>query len=244
MSGRRIIATAWRVFTQLRHDSRTIVLMLIAPSALIGLFSWLFDDQRIVFERFGGPILALFPFIVMFLVTSITTLRERRSGTLERLMTTPLAKSDFILGYALSFGIIAVVQATLTVSFAVWVCGYDVSGSLWKFGGVVILCAILGTALGLCTSAFARTEFQAVQFMPALVFPQILVGGVFRPREEMPRGLELISDWLPLSYAIDAVDASSEGKTGWDIGAPLVVVGVFIVGLLMLASLTLRRQTP
>src|SRR5690606_752326 len=131
----------WRMLTQLRHDPRTIALMLIAPSALIGLFSWLFVDQRGVFERFGGPILALFPFIVMFLVTSITTLRERRSGTLERLMTTPLAKADFILGYALSFGIIAVVQATLTVSFAVWVCGYDVSGSLWKFGGVVVLCA-------------------------------------------------------------------------------------------------------
>ena len=115
MNGRRMLATAGRVLGQLRHDHRSVALMLIAPSLLVGLFAWLFSDQEGVFDRFGGAILALFPFIVMFLITSITTLRERRSGTLERLMTTPLGKADFILGYALAFGLMAVLQATITV---------------------------------------------------------------------------------------------------------------------------------
>jgi ABC transporter DrrB family efflux protein len=244
VNGIRLFATAGRVLAQLRHDPRSIALMLIAPSLLVGLFAWLFSDQEGVFDRFGGPILALFPFIVMFLITSITTLRERRSGTLERLMTTPLAKSDFILGYALAFGLMALLQAVITVSFAVWVCGLETDGPLWQLGLVAIVDALLGTALGLLASAFAQTEFQAVQFMPLLVFPQIILGGLFMPRDQMPDVLHAISDWLPLSYAIDTINAVSAGDEGWDVFGPLLIVVAFMVGALVLASLTLRRRTP
>ncbi len=244
MNGVRLFATAGRVLSQLRHDPRSIALMLIAPSLLVGLFAWLFSDQEGVFDQFGGPILALFPFIVMFLITSITTLRERRSGTLERLMTTPLAKSDFILGYALAFGLMALLQAVITVSFAVWVCGLSVDGPLGQLGLVAIVDALLGTALGLLASAFAQTEFQAVQFMPLLVFPQIILGGLFMPREQMPDVLHAISDWLPLSYAIDTINAVSAGDEGWDVFGPLLIVVAFMLGALVLASLTLRRRTP
>ena len=216
MNGRRILATAGRVLGQLRHDPRSIALMLVAPSLLVGLFAWLFSDQDGVFDQFGGAILALFPFIVMFLITSITTLRERRSGTLERLMTTPLGKADFILGYALAFGVMALLQAVITVSFAVSVCGLDVDGELWQLGLVAVVDALLGTALGLLASAFAQTEFQAVQFMPLLVFPQIILGGLFMPRDQMPDVLYAISDWLPLSYAIDTINAVTAGDEGWD----------------------------
>lgn len=243
MNGRRLFATAGRVLTQLRHDPRSIVLMLVAPSLLVGLFAWLFSGQEGVFDQFGGPILALFPFIVMFLITSITTLRERRSGTLERLMTTPLAKSDFILGYALAFGLMALLQAGITVSFAVWVCGLETDGPLWQLGLVAVVDALLGTALGLLASAFAQTEFQAVQFMPLLVFPQIILGGLFMPREQMPDVLHAISDWLPLSYAIDTINAVSAGDEGWDVFGPLLIVVAFMAGALVLASLTLRRRT-
>lgn len=243
MNGRRMFATAGRVLAQLRHDPRSIALMLVAPSLLVGLFAWLFVDQDGVFDQFGGAILALFPFIVMFLITSITTLRERRSGTLERLMTTPLGKADFILGYALAFGLMALLQALVTVSFAVGVCGLDVEGPLWQLGLVAIVDALLGTALGLLASAFAQTEFQAVQFMPLLVFPQIILGGLFMPRDQMPDVLSAISDWLPLSYAIDAVNAVTAGDEGWDVGRPLLVVLGFTVAALVLASLTLRRRT-
>lgn len=244
MNGMRTFATAGRVLRQLSHDPRSIALMLVAPSLLVGLFAWLFSDQDGVFDTFGGPILALFPFVVMFLITSITTLRERRSGTLERLMTTPLGKADFILGYALAFGLMAMLQAVITVAFAVLVCGLDVEGPLWQLGLVAVVDALLGTALGLLASAFARTEFQAVQFMPVLVFPQIILGGLFMPRDRMPDVLYAISDWLPLSHAIDAVAAVSAGDEGWDVARPLLIVAAFAVGALVLASLTLRRRTP
>lgn len=243
MNGRRLFATAARVLTQLRHDPRSIALMLVAPSLLVGLFAWLFSEQDGVFDQFGGAILALFPFIVMFLITSITTLRERRSGTLERLMTTPLEKADFILGYALAFGLMALLQAVITVSFAVGVCGLEVDGPLWQLGLVAVIDALLGTALGLLASAFAQTEFQAVQFMPLLVFPQIILGGLFMPRDQMPDVLHAISDWLPLSYAIDTINAVAAGDEGWDVFGPLLIVVAFAVGALALAALTLRRRT-
>ncbi|MFK4762971.1 ABC transporter permease [Microbacterium sp. ZW T5_45] len=244
MNGRRMLATAARVLAQLRHDPRSIALMLIAPSLLVGLFAWVLSDQGDVFDSVGGAILALFPFIVMFLITSITTLRERRSGTLERLMTTPLAKADFILGYALAFGLMAVLQTVVTVGFAVGVCGLGVDGPLWQLGLVAVVDALLGTALGLLASAFARTEFQAVQFMPLLVFPQIILGGVFLPRDRMPDALHAISDWLPLSHAIDAVDAVVAGDVGDEVLRPLLIVAAFAAGALVLASATLRRRTP
>ncbi len=244
MNLRRAFATAGRVLHQLRHDPRSIALMLVAPSLLVGLFAWLFSDQGGVFDRVCGAILALFPFIVMFLLTSITTLRERRSGTLERLMSTPLGKVDFILGYALAFGLMAVLQAVITVAFAVYVCGLTVDGPLWQLGLVAVVDALLGTALGLLASAFARTEFQAVQFMPLLVFPQIILGGLFMPRDQMPDVLYAISDWLPLSHAIDAIQAVAAGDEGSDVAGPVLIVAAFAVAFLVLAPLTLRRRTP
>ena len=244
MNPRRTFATAGRVLHQLRHDPRSIALMLIAPSLLIGLFAWLFADQEGVFDIFGGAILALFPFTVMFLVTSITTLRERRSGTLERLMTTPLGKADFIAGYALAFGLMALLQALITVVYAVYVCGLTVDGPLWQLGLVAVVDAVLGTSLGLLASAFASTEFQAVQFMPVLVFPQIILGGLFMPREDMPEVLYAISHWLPLSHAIDAIQAVAAGDEGWDAAGPMLIVAVFALAFLVLAPLTLRRRTP
>jgi ABC-2 type transport system permease protein len=243
VSPRRTLATAGRVLRQLRHDPRSIALMVVAPSLLVGLFAWLFSEQDGVFQRLGPAILALFPFIIMFLITSITTLRERRSGTLERLMTTPLAKGDFIVGYALAFAVAAVAQAIVTVAFAVIVCGLSVEGPLWQLGLVAVADALLGTALGLLASAFARTEFQAVQFMPVLVIPQILLGGILMPRDRMPDALQAISDWLPLSYGIDAINAVTAGSSAWDLWAPVLVIFAFAVGALILGSLTLRRRT-
>lgn len=247
MSFTRTFATARRVLTELIHDPRSILLMLVAPSLLVGLFAWLFSDKSGVFQQFGGPILALFPFVVMFMVTSITTittLRERRSGTMERLMTTPMGKADFIIGYALAFGLMAILQAVITVVFAVWLCGLTVKGEVWELGLVAVIDGLLGTALGLLASAFARTEFQAIQFMPVLVFPQIIIGGLFMPRNQMPKALEVISDCLPLSYAIEAINAVVANLGGWHLWGPLLIVVAFMVGSLVLASLTLRRRTP
>ena len=239
----RVLATAGRVLRQLGADPRSIALMLVAPSLLVGLFAWIFADRSEVFDQIGTSILVLFPFIVMFLITSITTLRERRSGTLERLMTTPVGKADIVSDYALAFGLAAIAQAVITVAFAVWVCGLDVDGSVWLLGLVAVVDALLGMALGLLASAFARTEFQAVQFMPLIVFPQVLLGGVILPRDDMPDVLRAISDWLPLSYAVDAGSAVATGSDD-DILFPVLIVVGCVVAAIALASLTLRRRTP
>ena len=240
----RTLATTARVLDQIRHDPRTIGLLLVVPSLLIGLMSWLFDDTD-TFDRIGPAVLGLFPFIIMFLVTSIATLRERRSGTLERLLTMPLSKLDFILGYTLAFGLLAIVQALIACGFAIWVCGLEIEGPVGLLLAVALADGLLGTTLGLLASAFARTEFQVVQFMPALVFPQVILGGIFIPRDQMPDVLYAISDWLPLSTAIDALNAVARDSedAAW-VGGKLLIIGAFAVGAVVLGSITLRRKTP
>ncbi|GAB2468677.1 ABC-2 type transport system ATP-binding protein/ABC-2 type transport system permease protein [Conyzicola lurida] len=243
MNPARTLATAGRVLTQVRHDPRTVALLLVVPSLLVGLVAWLFDDTP-VFQQIGPAMLALFPFIIMFLITSIATLRERRSGTLERLLSLPLSKADFILGYTLAFGLLAVAQAGIAVAFAVGVCGLEIDGSLWLLVCVALADAVLGTTLGLLASAFARTEFQVVQFMPAFVFPQVLLGGVLLPRDQMPDVLYAISDWLPLSHAIDALNAVAiDGEDAGYIAGQLLIIGAFALGAVVLGSVTLRRRT-
>lgn len=240
----RTFSTAGRVLTQIRHDERTIGLLLVVPSLLIGLVAWIFVDTD-VFQTIGPAMIALFPFIVMFLVTSIATLRERRSGTLERLFSMPLGKGDFILGYALAFGFLAIFQTAIAVSFAVFVCGLEIEGSIWLLFAVTVADALLGTALGLLASAFARTEFQVVQFMPLLVFPQVLLCGIFIPRDQLPEVLEAISDWLPLSYAIDALSAvANDSEDAAWIWARILAIAAWIVGSIVVGSVTLRRRTP
>ncbi len=244
MTPRRTFATAGRILTQVWHDPRTIVLLLVVPSLLIGLVAWIFSNAAL-FDKIGPGMIAMFPFIVMFLVTSITTLRERRTGTLERLLSMPLGKGDLILGYTLAFGLLAMFQSAIAVGFAVWVCGLDIKGSLFELFAVAVADAVLGTTIGLLASAFANTEFQVVQFMPALVFPQILLGGIFLPRDQLPDGLLQISDWLPLSHAIDALNAvAANSQDAAYIGGELLIIGAWIVGVVVLGSVTLRRRTP
>jgi ABC-2 type transport system permease protein len=215
----------------------------VVPAALVALMAWVYSGTP-VFDQVGAPMLALFPFTVMFLVTSLTTLRERQSGTLERLLTTPLGKHQLIGGYALAFGLLAAVQAVVATSVALAV-GLDVAGPVPALLGVSVLVAVLGTALGLLASAFATTELQAVQFMPAFVLPQLLLCGLLRPREDLPAGLQELSALLPLSYAVDAVNALAEqAEPGTDLLVPLLVVVGFAVAALAAGSLTLRRRTP
>ncbi len=237
-------ATGRRVLGQLLHDRRTIGLVVVVPCVLIGLLAWIYDGTP-VFDRIGGPLLGVFPFVVMFLVTSVATLRERQSGTLERLMTTPLGKADLVVGYALAMGALAFVQAVVVSAFAVLVCGLDVAGPVWWLGVVAVSVALLGTALGLGVSALASTEFQAVQFMPALVLPQFLLCGLLVRRDDLPTALETVSDVLPLSYAVDALVAVSEqAEPAQDALTALAVVWAFTVAALLLGSATLRRRTP
>jgi len=238
-------AVTTRVLTQLKRDHRTLAMLLVLPCLLMSLLWWMFDGlPGNGFSSLGPALLALIPFIIMFLVTSVTTLRERTSGTLERLLAMPMGKLDFLLGYAIAFGLVAAVQSALAVGVCVWLLDLTIVGEVWMLMVVAVMDALLGTALGLFTSAFARTEFQAVQFMPAVVIPQILLCGLFVPREALPRVLEVISNLLPLSYAVEAlqeVGRSSEptGTLWLDVA---IVAGAALLAL-ALAAATLRRRT-
>ena len=210
----------------------------------MGLLAWVYDNTA-VFDQIGAPLLGVFPFVVMFLVTSVATLRERQGGTLERLLTMPLGKGDLIGGYALAFGLLAMVQALVASAFAVWVLGLDIAGSVWLLVVVATVDALLGTALGLLVSAFARSEFQAVQFMPAFVLPQFLLCGLLTPRDQLPNILETVSDVLPLSYAVDGMRTLTvvpDGTT--DVLQDALIVLGFVAGAVVLGSATLRRRTP
>ena len=244
MTPRVTVAVAARVLTQIRRDHRTLAMLLVLPCALISLLWWMFEDlPGDSFDQFGPGVLALFPFIIMFLVTSVTTLRERSSGTLERLLSMPMGKLDFLLGYALAFGLVAAIQSVLAVLVSVGLLGLDVVGPVWLLMLVAVADAVLGTALGLFVSAFATTEFQAVQFMPLVVIPQILLCGLFVPRDALPAALEAISNVLPLSYAVDAMSHLVVSSTTAEVWGDIAVVVGFVLAGLTLGAATLRRRT-
>ena len=241
---RATTATAGRILQQLLHDKRTIALMFLAPTVLMSLLAWVFSNNDRMFNSIAPALLGVFPFVIMFLITSITTLRERTGGTLERLMTMRISKVDIIVGYALAFGIFGIVQSIITSSVAIYWLGMDVAGPQWFVIVVAIADTLLGVALGLLASAFARTEFQAVQFMPAFIFPQLIVCGLFVPLGQLPDALNTAAYWLPLTYAVDALNGvvANADITG-DMWRDIWVVCCFIIAALALASLTLRRRS-
>jgi ABC-2 type transport system permease protein len=236
-------AVAVRVLSQLRRDPRTLALIVGVPCLLETLLKELFAGRSEIFQHVGAPLLGLFPFVTMFLVTSITMLRERTTGTLERLMTLPLGKLDLLAGYGAAFALLAAVQAAVVSALTFGALGLHVDGPKTVVGALAVANAVLGSALGLFVSAFAQTEFQAVQFMPAIVFPQMFLCGLFVARGSMAAWLRWISDALPLTYAYDALAHTAtdalDGRFAADVG---VVCGCIVLALLLGAA-TLRRRT-
>src|SRR5262249_26493194 len=237
-------ATAARVLRQLRHDPRTVALLLLVPALLLALLKGIFSGQPETFDRVGAPLLGLFPFISMFVVTAIAMLRERLSGTLGRLLTMPLAKADILFGYGVAFGLMAVIQVGVVSGVGFGLLDLEVAHSTLLVVALAVGNALLGMALGLFVSAFAATEFQAVQFVPAFITPQLLLSGLFVPREQMSDVLEAISWALPLTYAYDALArVARPGALGPELVRDVLVVAGATVLALLLGALTLRRRT-
>jgi ABC-2 type transport system permease protein len=188
--------------------------------------------------------IGVFPFVIMFIVTAITTQRERARGTLERLMAMPLGKLDLLAGYAIAFGLVACVQVAVVLVISLTWLGISLPGSAVPMAVVAVLDAILGMALGLFASAFARSEFQAVQFMPAFVLPQALLCGLIVARAQMTPVLRSLSDVLPLSYAVDAMQRISVSPS-WSraMTADVAIIVAFTAAALVGGALTLRRRT-
>ena len=244
MSARATTAIGVRVLTQLRRDPRTIVLLLAVPALLVTLMRYVLDGQPEAFERVAAPLVGIFPFFTMFLVTSVTMLRERTSGTLERLMSLPLGKGDLLAGYGLAFALVATAQVGMTAAVAFGALGVDVGGSLALVVAIALGNAVLGMALGQFVSAFASSEFQAVQFMPAVVVPQLLLCGLLVATDRMAPLLEAVSAALPLTYAFDGLQGVAVRGDGLaEVWVDLLVVGGASVLALAAGAATLRRRT-
>lgn len=244
MHPRLLLATTWRVLRQARHDHRTLAIVLAVPLVLTFLLSQMFADDDRLLDRVLLQMLAVMPLILMFLLTAVGMVRERTSGTLERLMTTPLGQLDLVLGYALAFGLLALVQVTLATLFSHYVLGMEVAGSLWLVELTAVVGGLLGVSMGLLAASVSNGEFQAAQLMPATTIPQIVLCGLFGAREDMAEWLYRVSSALPLTYVVEALEevGAHAEPTAWFWGAWGIAVGCVVI-LLALASATLRRST-
>ncbi|MFL0578894.1 ABC transporter permease [Dietzia sp. 179-F 9C3 NHS] len=250
MNPRTYLATTRRIGLQLLADRRTVALILLVPTILLTLLYFLYKDvpvpagQTRMFDRIAVNMLGVLPMLVMFLVTSVAMLRERSTGTLERLMTTPLRRGDLVAGYTTAFAVAAVVQSLILSAVTFWLLGVQVEGSVALVVLVAALDSIVGVSMGLLASAFARTEFQAVQFMPIVIGPQIFLCGLLLPREEMADWLYALSALMPMSYAVDAL---AEVRQHADLTASYGTAAAILLGFgllaVALASATLRRRS-
>ena len=242
MSPKRTFATSQRVLNQLKHDHRTMALIFFMPSILIVILRYVYDGNFLLFSAVAPILLGIIPFTMMFIVTSVAVLRERTSGTLERLLTSPASRLDIIFGYSLSFALLAFIQAAIASFVTVGLLDVAIQSSAANLLLVAVLSGVLGMSFGLFFSSFAKNEFQAVQFMPAFVLPQLLIGGLFVARESMSRILELLSDVLPLTYIIDALkQVSISAEWTKDLTTDLLVIAGFIILALVLGVLSLRK---
>ena len=235
-------ATARRVIVQLAHDHRTMALLLLVPPILITILKYVFDGDERTFNNIAPVLLGIFPLIMMFLVTSIATLRERSRGTLDRLMTLPVAKIDILLGYMIAFSVVALVQVSITCLVMFSLLDVTIIGDIWPVLLVAVLSALIGTSAGLFASAFAQSEFQAVQFMPAFIFPQLLTCGLFVARDKMADWLQWISDFLPLTYSVDATKEAVL-STNWssELSGDILIMSLFIIGFFVLSVVSIKR---
>ena len=245
-----LFATMGRIAAQLRSDPRTVALILVAPPLLLVLLYYVFHDapvppgQKPVFDSVGPIMLAVLPMILMFIVTSVAMLRERTSGTLERILTTPLSRLNLVASYGAVFGVLALIQATILGWLILGPFDVELEGSWVMLFVIAVLDALFGVAFGLLASALATTEFQAVQFMPAFVGPQIFLCGLLVPIENMPGALETVAKFLPMTWAVDVVrDILTTAELSASMWWRVCGLAVTVVLALLLAARSMPRQT-
>ena len=246
MSPDRVLAVAGRVLHHIRRDHRSLAMVVVVPWLLLWVLQITFQNVPGVFNRIGPMLLGTFPFVMIFLVTSITMLRERNQGTLDRMLVSPIGRADIMVGYAAAFAVVAALQCAITMTFARLLLDMPVQGSTVAAFAIVLLIALYGNALGLTLSAFARSEFQAVQFMPLFLLPQIFLSGLLVPAERMPRAMELLARVNPLTYVFGLLSSvMNEGAGFWDVANRTDIAVAVLVPIVVLAlgATTMRRQS-
>jgi ABC-2 type transport system permease protein len=235
-------AIAQRTITQLIRDPRTLALIVIVPLVISSLIGVSLPSKQI-FNQTLPPMLAFLILFFGFILSGIAFLRERSQGTRERLMASPVSRLDILIGYLLGFLLFALLQTLILFFYAVYVLKAEFVGQLWQIIIFQILIGILAVCLGIFASAFARNEFQMIQFIPLIVVPQAFICGLLFPVDTMPDYLQWIAKFLPLTYAVDGIKAMMlQGKGLLDIGKEIGVLAAYATGLMILAGISLRRN--
>ena len=232
---------AQRIINQLIHDRRTVMLLVVVPLVIASLVGVSVPDKSIL-DYTAPAILAVLILFFGFLLTGISFLRERSQGTLERLMASPVSRLDIVGGYLLGFILFALLQTLIIFFYMIYVLNVSYRGELWEILVFQVLIGIGAVCLGTFLSVFARNEFQMIQFIPLVIVPQMFLCGLLWPVSQMPDYLQWLANCLPMTYGVEGIRAMMiEGKGLLDIGKDVGVLAGYAVGLLLLASLTLRR---
>lgn len=242
MSPGRTLAIAERIIRQIVKDRRSAALIIVAPLIVMSLVGFSLIDQKPVLNRVAPGLLGTFVMFFTFLLTGVSFLRERAQGTLERLMTTTVARGDILVGYLLGFLLFATIQAAVILTFTIVALQIEYQGNIIEIVAVLLLVVVVAVNLGIFVSTFANNEFQVVQFIPIVLLPQIFLSGVIIPTDQMPSVMEAISVVLPLTYAVEGLrEIMVMDQSLADVWADLVILAGFGLGLLIAALATLRR---
>ena len=242
MSPGRTLAIAERIIRQIVKDRRSAALIIVAPLIVMSLVGFSLIDQKPVLNRVAPGLLGTFVMFFTFLLTGVSFLRERAQGTLERLITTTVARGDILVGYLLGFLLFATIQAAVILTFTIVALQIEYQGNIIEIVAVLLLLVVVAVNLGIFVSTFANNEFQVVQFIPIVLLPQIFLSGVIIPTDQMPSVMEAISVVLPLTYAVEGLrEIMVMDQSLADVWADLVILAGFGLGLLIAALATLRR---
>ncbi|MDP2919536.1 MAG: ABC transporter permease [Dehalococcoidia bacterium] len=237
------LTIAGRIMRQIVRDRRTLALIMVVPVVVMTIIWLSFPPQQGLLDYIAPALLATLALFFGFLLTGISFLRERAQGTLERLWASPVSRLDIVVGYLLGFFIFALVQSLIIVLFTIYALDVHYRGDLWQIFVFQVVVLIGAINLGILVSAFARNEFQMVQFIPLIILPQVFLSGLLWPVEQMNDYLQWIARFLPLTYAVRGLrDIMLRGKTLTDTWFDLTILAVFAVGISIVTALSLRRR--
>lgn len=236
MRGARPVAR--RLLLGLKGDRRTLALVVVVPVFITFLFGEVFENPE-----FAAPaLLGVFVFLLTYVLTAVGFLRERTAGTLERLLVSPISRNGLVVGYVIGFGYLATIQSLVLLASGVLFLEVTFDNGLWLFFLVELLGAFTALGIGIVFSLFAQNEFQVMQFIPAIISPQVILGGAFVPVEDMPRYLEIAARLMPITYLIDGMQyVIFDDGTPEDFWVAVVVLFIFTVASIVASSIVVRR---
>ena len=242
MSIDRKLAIAARIAREIRRDRRSLALIIGAPIIVMSLIGFSFQDQKSVLNEVAPALIATMAMFFVFVLTGISFLRERSQGTLERLLSTAVSRSDLLIGYLAGFLIFALAQSIIILMYTLFVVDVDYAGKIWDIIAILLIVTIASVSMGIFISTFAKNELQVVQFIPLLIAPQIFLSGMILPTSQLPKYFQVVSGALPLTYVNRALrDIILRGASLTDVSTEITVLILFAIGMLTAAAITVRK---